>query len=371
MRKLMSIVLIGMLALTGISLSRGQAADEVKPEVMQLSLQKSVDLALKNNIDLKQAELNVNQQKLAYKMADNTADKISDNSPGTYQGLLTEKFTPEDEKMALAIAERSYEMQQKGMEIKVKKAYYTILLRQREVAAKKGALDHAKRQHEIATLKFNQGMVAKHDVLAAEVQFKTKENEWAGSKREFQKVQMDFKQLLNLDVNQNVQLTDDFNLNNKAVSLEDSITNALEKRLDMLQVREKEALYALNLELAGDYYTPNVWTYKQAAYQYEQKKMDLEKQVAQVKVDVNKAYLDLNGSYEALEPAQKNVEQAKESLRIVNLQYKNGLATTLDVLNAQNMLENMEMRYANAVFAYTMSAANFDFAVNHGSPVQQ
>ncbi len=370
MRKLMSILLIAMVALTGMSLNRSQAADEVKPEVMQLSLQNSVDLALENNIDLKQGKLNVNQQKLVYKMADNTADKISDNSPGTYQGLLTEKFTPEEKKMMLAIAERGYVRQQKQMEIQVKQAYYAILLKQKEVEAKKGTLDHAKRQHEIATLKFNQGMVAKHDVLAAEVQYKTKENEWASAKRELQKSQMDFKLLLNLDINQNIQMTDDFNLNKKEVSLEDSIKDGLEKRLDMLQAREKEDLYELNLELAGDYYTSNTWAYKQAVYQYELMKMNLEKQVAQVKVDINKGYLDLNGSYEALEPAQKNVEQAKESLRIVNLQYANGLATTLDVLNAQNMMENMEMLYANAVFAYTMSATNYEFAVNHGSPIQ-
>lgn len=368
MKKIVSMVLLAILLLTGILSSYGQAADQTIPEEMSLSLQKSIELALENNIDLKKAELNVSQQELAYKKADNEADKASDNPYGSYQGLLIEKFAPKQTEMLTTIAKRSYEMQQNLMEIKVKQNYYTILLKQKLLAAKKGALDHAKRQYEITQLKLNQGLAAQHDILAAEVQFKSKENEWSAAQKNLKKTQMDFKQLLNLDINQKIKLTDDFNLNNKEVSLEKSITTGLENRLDMLQAQETEKLYALNVDLAGKYYTYNTWTYKEAAYKYEQAKMDLEKQISLVKLDINKTYLDLIGAETALEPAQKNVEKAKESLRIVSLQYENGLATTLDVLNAQNLLENMDVAYVNAVFAYTMSAENFDFAVNHGSP---
>ncbi len=368
MKKIVSMVLLAILLLTGILSSYGQAADQAIPEEMPLSLQKSIEMALENNIDLKKAKLNVSQQELAYKKTDDAADKVSDNPYGSYQGLLTEKFAPKQAKMLTTIAERSYDMQQNLMEMKVKQNYYTILLKQKLLAAKKGTLAHAKSQYEIAQLKFNQGLTAQHDILAAEVQLKSKENEWSAAQRDLAKAQMDYKQLLNMDINQKIKLTDDFKLNNKEVSLKKSIKTGLENRLDLLQAQETEQLYALNVDLAGKYYTYNTWAYKESAYQYEQAKMDLEKQISLAKLDINKAYLDLMGAETALEPAQKNVEQAKESLRITNLQYENGLATSLDVLNAQNLLENMEISYVNAIFAYTMSTENFDFAVNHGNP---
>ncbi len=368
MRKIFFVILAALVAFTGMILPSGKAADEVNSKVILLNLQKSIDLALENNIDLKKQKIEVDKQKIASRKADDAADKASDSDSGSYSGLLTEKFTPKQKEMLVEIAERNYEMQQESLGINVKESYYNILLKQNILNVREGSLESAKQQYEIAQAKFKQGLIAEYDALVAEVQFKTKENDWETAQRELTKAKMDFKQLLNIDIDQEIALTDDFILDAKEVFLEDRVAVALESRLDMIQARETEELYALNVELTGSYYTSNTWTYKDASYQYEASKLDLEQQIAEVKLDVNKAYLDLQGAGEALEPAEKNVEQAKESLRIVNLRYESGLATSLEVLNAQNLLESTEQSYANAVFNYTMSVENFDFAVNHGSP---
>lgn len=65
-------------------------------------------------------------------------------------------------------------------------------------------------------------------------------------------------------------------------------------------------------------------------------------QERQLRLDVQTAYFGALNADAGLELAKKSVEQAKDSLRIVKLKKNEGLATNLDVLNAEKILLQAE-----------------------------
>lgn len=78
--------------------------------------------------------------------------------------------------------------------------------------------------------------------------------------------------------------------------------------------------------------------------------------IDQVKTDVNKQYHDYLQSLKKIQVLQTAVEQAEENDRIMELKYKNQLATTTDRIDAQTMLyqslTNLSIARAEAVTAY-------------------
>ncbi len=74
----------------------------------------------------------------------------------------------------------------------------------------------------------------------------------------------------------------------------------------------------------------------------------LEVQERQLRLDVQTAYFGALNADAGLELAKKSVEQAKDSLRIVKLKKNEGLATNLDVLNAEKILLQAENGLATA-----------------------
>lgn len=78
----------------------------------------------------------------------------------------------------------------------------------------------------------------------------------------------------------------------------------------------------------------------------------------QLRLDVQTAYFGALNADAGLELAKKSVEQAKDSLRIVKLKKGEGLATNLDVLNAEKILLQAENGLDEAEDAVALSYLN-------------
>ncbi|GAG16218.1 unnamed protein product, partial [marine sediment metagenome] len=85
-----------------------------------------------------------------------------------------------------------------------------------------------------------------------------------------------------------------------------------------------------------------------------------------IRFEVRQAVLKLNEAKESLFSQEKNVEQAQESLRIAELNFSEGLATTLDVSSVQAALTQARTNYSQALFDYVIAAAELDRAMGVG-----
>jgi outer membrane protein TolC len=85
-----------------------------------------------------------------------------------------------------------------------------------------------------------------------------------------------------------------------------------------------------------------------------------------IKFEVESAVLTLNQAKESLLSQEKNIEQARESVRVAELNYTEGLATILDVDSAQVALSEARINYLQALYEYTVSLAQLEKAMGLG-----
>jgi len=86
-----------------------------------------------------------------------------------------------------------------------------------------------------------------------------------------------------------------------------------------------------------------------------------------VKFEVQEAILSLRQSREAILSQGKTVEEAQEAVRIAELNYKEGLATNLDVSSAQVALRQARTNYSLALFEYAVALAQLEKAAGADS----
>ncbi len=79
-----------------------------------------------------------------------------------------------------------------------------------------------------------------------------------------------------------------------------------------------------------------------------------------VELDIRKSYLNLIKAERALINMEKTLELAKEAARINKLLYDNGMATSLDVLEANAGLTQAEIGHYQLLAAYNINKLMFD-----------
>jgi outer membrane protein len=79
--------------------------------------------------------------------------------------------------------------------------------------------------------------------------------------------------------------------------------------------------------------------------------------------EVRQAVLNHNQARETLLSQEKNVEQAREAVRIAELNYTEGLATNLDVSTAQVALSQARTNYSQALYDCVISQAQLEKAI--------
>ncbi len=77
----------------------------------------------------------------------------------------------------------------------------------------------------------------------------------------------------------------------------------------------------------------------------------------QLEVQVKEAYLNADASGRMIDVARSSVEQARESLRIVENQYTGGLATITDLLDTELAATGSELSLTRALYEYNVALA--------------
>jgi outer membrane protein len=85
-----------------------------------------------------------------------------------------------------------------------------------------------------------------------------------------------------------------------------------------------------------------------------------------ISLEVRQAVLNHRQARETLLSQEKNVEQAREAVRIAELNYTEGLATNLDVSTAQVALSQARTNYSQALYDCVVSQAQLDKALGRG-----
>jgi outer membrane protein TolC len=288
-----------------------------------------------------------------------------------------------------------------------KKAFYGYLLTKDFAKVAEEAVDVAEKHLKNVKSLYGVGMASKFDLLRSEVQVANLKPQLIKARNNLKIAELSLITLLGLDLSQPIEIKGYLSYEPFEPDLEESVSKAMLKRPEITQLKYQKQMAGQGLKLARasnlpsfalsatynfwadqlnfrkdtwqSFYTVNlVFTvplfngFATSARVAQAKAMIKELGFTQkglidiIEFEVRKAILRLQEAKESLHSQEKNVEQAQESLRIAELNFSEGLATTLDISSAQAALSQAKTNYSQALYDYVMSLAELDKAMGVG-----
>ncbi len=291
-----------------------------------------------------------------------------------------------------------------GTIFEVKRAFYGYLLADQFAGVAQEAVALAEKHHTNVKNLFEVGMASKFDLLRSEVQVANLKPQLIRARNSLSITELALKTLIGLDLSQAIEVRGEMTYKPFEGSLDDLVARALRKRPEisqleyqtriageMLKMARAENLPTLAVGGAYNYwsnrlsFTKNNWEsyysinlvlslpifngFAGQARMAQSKALIRELELSQralieaVKLEVNQALLNIKQARETLVSQEKNVEEAQEAVRIAELNYSEGLATTLDVSTAQVALSQARTNHARALYDCVISLAELEKAV--------
>jgi outer membrane protein TolC len=320
-------------------------------------------------------------------------------------GRLTSGFR--QAKYGLLSAEEDVKQSEHLTVFNTKKGFYGYLITKDFIKVAEEAVEIAEKHFNNVKSLYKVGMASKFDLLRSEVQVTNLKPQLIKARNNLKIAELSLKTLLGLDLSQPIEIKGEMTYKPFEPDLDESISRALVNRPEVNQLHYQKQIAGEmlkltrasglpNLAILGtynfwadklnfkkdtwqDYYTINLVFnvplfagFSTHARVAQSKSMIREIELSRkgiedlIKFEVRQAVLKLEEAKESLFSQEKNVEQAQESLRIAELNFAEGMATTLDVSSAQAALSQAKTYYSQALYDYVISQAQLDKAMGVG-----
>jgi outer membrane protein TolC len=303
-----------------------------------------------------------------------------------------------------ALMEETAKKQDVVQEVKI--AYFDILRAQKILQTAKQSVEMLTAHRDVAQNYFQVGMIPKNDLLNSEVQLANGKQALVKAQNAVEMAKSRFNTVLKRKIYEPVEITDDLKYQPFEKQLDDCFTTALKSRPEMKiaalraaqagkLVRVAQSEYLPTLSIVGNYTrfgdnpsvagsdfkdaenwyvmgvaSWNFWEWGKTKFRVDASKArenqalyaarELNDQIA---LEIKNAYLVLQETEKQIGVSQQVIEQAEENFRISEERYKERVATTTEVLDAQTLLTRAKSDYANALGDFNISYAKLQRAM--------
>jgi outer membrane protein len=268
----------------------------------------------------------------------------------------------------------------------VKVSFFNILKAEKLLGVARQSLEQLQAHRHVAQNFFDVGLIPRNELLQSEVQVANGEQSLIRAENGVELAKSKFNTVLRRNINDPVQVEDILTYRPYDLNIDDCIKSAMENRPEIksqaLKVEQAKSLVKLarsdfyptvsavgHYERVGD--TPGVsgtafkdaeswyvmgvasWTFWEwgktknrvdASRSKENQSIDLLNNARdQITLEVKNAYLLMRESEKQVMVAQKTIEQAQENFRINQERYREKVATSTDVLDAQTLLKSIHL----------------------------
>jgi outer membrane protein len=309
-------------------------------------------------------------------------------------------------KLGVDLSRVFLELVKQDLVLQVKAAYFNILKAEkiRQVALR--AVEQLEAGVKVSKAFYEVGIIPKNDLLQTQVQMAQARQDLTSAEVELAVAKAAFNTLLRRDVRMEVEVEDILEYRPMEIPFEECLERARKNRPELREVElnvkraEKEVQLArseylptlglsFNYERVGD--DPGVsgskfedkdswnatayarWTFwqwgkkRQLVRERETRLVQAEDAKVQVEdsisLEVKDAYLRLREARDKIGVAEVAIEQAEENFRINAERFKEQVATTTEVLDAQTLLTRARSNYFNALSDYNIAWARLDRAM--------
>ena len=283
----------------------------------------------------------------------------------------------------------------------VVKAYYNALTAKAFVKTAQLAVKDAKKRVKDAETAYKSGMTVKSDLLRAKVYLEQAEENLVKAKANYEVAKRALLTAMGLMPTSSVSLDEELTYKDMQFNLNSLVQKAFENRSELKELKVRKA-QAKDLEkLAKSDFLPSIVAFGDYFFASDSdpinkdnsswalgikasiklfdggirfKKLEKAK-LSQLKVkeyterakkgiafQVSKAYYDFLQAKKRVELSAAAIKEAKESLRIVEKRYVNGLATITELLDTQTALNQARSNYIAALSSYKLAIAEIYYA---------
>ncbi len=305
--------------------------------------------------------------------------------------------------LAKDIAELNLVRKQQEVRYSVADAFYTLLVLQEYLQQARENLAQLQRYASVVETRYKAGLVSQFDLLRAQVQVENLKPTVINTENTLNIAREGFKLLLGMDMEAEFMLFGELRATDAEFSLDELIVSALENRAEIKNLKKAEKIAKLNLAIArrtnlptlvggatysrskpfsftGDEWGSsltfslgfelpifagfgNLHKSREASLMIKEAQLALDNLQRAVVFEVKQAHMSFLAAKEAIDAAESNVKQAEKSVEIVATRYKNGLATNLEVLDAQLAMMQAQANYLQEVKNYNTSLAEIYKAI--------
>jgi outer membrane protein TolC len=313
------------------------------------------------------------------------------------------------QKLGVDISKMTVETARRDIVLQVRTGYFNILraLKLRDVAEQ--TVKQFQAQLEVAEAFFEIGIVAKNDVLQAEVSLANAKQTLVKAENDLAVAKSSFNTLLRRDVNTPFSVVDILQYKPFPLPFEESLGEALRRRPEIKSAEDaiKQAQEGVKIarsgffpaiSIAGNYNrlsdaiglqgnavsyrltfqtlaTFTLWNWGNTAYQVGENKVKVNQAqdakgelIDSITLEVRQDYLNMLTAEKNIGTAQKAVEQAEENLRMNEERYKYQVATATDVLIAVTLLDQTRTNYYSSLADFNVAKAQLERAMGRMYP---
>ena len=310
-------------------------------------------------------------------------------SMNLYTGGKTESAI-ETAKLNLKVADLSVEESKQQIKLDTTNAYFTILQTKNTVKVDQETVDQMVVHLKNVQNQFAVGTVAKTDVLASQVELANDQQALTKAQNAYEVAVANFNNIVGLPLQTEIKVKNELTHEKYDLSLEDSISYALEHRPEAIQADynvqiaqeavkssksgKKPTITASAVKGWNDTEFPGVdkstwsigltstWTpFDSGVTNAKIKQSDsavvkATEQARQTKdsiqLAVRQAYLNMIEAEKRIDTSQVTVEQAEENLKIAEVRYSAGVGTNTEVIDAQVSLTTAKTNYIQAMYDF-------------------
>jgi outer membrane protein TolC len=284
--------------------------------------------------------------------------------------------------------------------LEVKIAYYNILRAQRIQTAALQSVEMLKAHRDVAENYFRVGMIPKNDLLHAEVELANGKQALVRAQNMVELSKSHFNTVLKRQISASVEVEDILTYQPLLRSFEECLNIARQMRPELKIASLKASQAGKLVKIAQSDYFPslsfvgnytrfgdnpsvsgsdykdmenwylmavaswNFWEWGKTKFRVDASKAKENQATGaakelndQISLEIKDAYLTLQEAENQIIVSQKVIEQAEENFRISEERYKERMATSTEVLEAQTLLTRAKSEYANALGDYNINYA--------------
>lgn len=303
--------------------------------------------------------------------------------------------------LGLDVAQTNEKLIRQDIVFNAQKTYFSLLEAQKLFDIAQKTVTQLKAHKEVAQNYYQVGMTPLNDFLQAQVELANAEQDLIVARNNLENAESGFNLLLRRPLNTPVEIEDVLDYASFKQDLDYCLAEAEKNRLEIkvseleVEIAQKELVlarkdYYPSIDLKGSYFKNgtdwdadggeaitdpsgwnilataswNFWEWGRTAYGVKEKHARLcqarlrKKDILDnLHLEVKNAYLKTQEAEKAIVAVEKAVEQAKENFRINEERYKEQVATSTDVLDAQTLLSRTITNYYKALYVFKISKA--------------